>query len=50
MFHEARGRHLSAGYQLGDVLGVLIRLPEAAVPARLPDSYKDKVRTEFNPM
>ncbi|XP_043226696.1 set1/Ash2 histone methyltransferase complex subunit ASH2-like [Amphibalanus amphitrite] len=42
VFHEARGRHLSPGYQQGDVLGILIHLPEAAIPARLPDSYKDK--------
>lgn len=41
-FHEARGKHYSAGYGEGDTLGLMIYLPEKNAPA-VPQTLKDRV-------
>lgn len=41
-FHEARGKHYSAGYGEGDTLGLMIYLPETNAPA-VPQTLKDRV-------
>jgi Set1/Ash2 histone methyltransferase complex subunit ASH2 len=43
-FHTARGKTFSqGGYKLGDVIGLLIVLPELSKKSSVPDSFKDKV-------
>ena len=42
-FHESIGKHFSGGYGEGDVLGVLIELPEIPGCTYIPPTYKDKV-------
>lgn len=44
VFHESLGKHFSQGYGEGDVLGILIELPEIPSGNYIPPTYKDKVR------
>jgi hypothetical protein len=44
VFHESLGKHFSQGYGEGDVLGILIELPEIPNGNYIPPTYKDKVR------
>ncbi|XP_039378724.1 set1/Ash2 histone methyltransferase complex subunit ASH2 isoform X1 [Mauremys reevesii] len=47
-FHQSIGKHYSAGYGQGDVLGFYISLPEDTETAKsLPDTYKDKALIKF---
>ncbi|XP_014671616.1 PREDICTED: set1/Ash2 histone methyltransferase complex subunit ASH2-like [Priapulus caudatus] len=47
-FHNSRGRHYSAAYGEGDVLGCYIYLPELRDPSALvPDTVKDKPLVKF---
>ena len=47
VFHESTGKHFSDGYGEGDVLGVLIHLPEAPGATYIPPTYKDKPLVKF---
>lgn len=45
-FHQSIGKHYSDSYGQGDILGFYIELPDGTETAKaLPDTYKDKVRT-----
>lgn len=44
VFHESMGKHFSQGYGEGDVLGMLIELPEVPNGNYIPPTYKDKVK------
>uniref|UniRef100_A0A8C6YLQ1 ASH2 like, histone lysine methyltransferase complex subunit n=1 Tax=Nothoprocta perdicaria TaxID=30464 RepID=A0A8C6YLQ1_NOTPE len=47
-FHQSIGKHYSAGYGQGDILGFYISLPEDTETAKsLPDTYKDKALIKF---
>nr|CAG4644671.1 EOG090X03NS [Leptodora kindtii] len=46
-FHESIGKHFSGGYGEGDVLGVLIELPEIPGCTYIPPTYKDKPLVKF---
>lgn len=46
-FHESNGKHYSAGYTEGDVLGFLIILPEYPQTKRIPNTYKDRPLVKF---
>ena len=44
MFHESRGKHyFDGGFSEGDVLGIMIDLPEKNPVSQFPPTYKDKV-------
>lgn len=44
VFHESRGKHYAdTGFTEGDVLGIMIKLPEKNPVSRFPPTYKDKV-------
>lgn len=43
VFHESHGKHFSQGYCEGDVLGILIELPDIPSGNYIPPTYKDKV-------
>lgn len=47
VFHESMGKHFSEGYGEGDVLGVLIELPDVPSGNYIPPTYKDKVIMTF---
>lgn len=42
------GKHFSQGYGEGDVLGILIQLPEIPAGNYIPPTYKDKVCVSLN--
>lgn len=48
VFHESHGKHFSEGYAEGDVLGILIELPELKSENYIPPTYKDKVCCRVN--
>lgn len=44
VFHESRGKHYSdSGFSEGDILGIMIDLPEKNPVSQFPPTYKDKV-------
>lgn len=44
VFHESRGKHYFDGsFGEGDVLGIMIDLPEKNPVSQFPPTYKDKV-------
>nr|CAH0108335.1 unnamed protein product [Daphnia galeata] len=47
VFHESLGKHFSQGYGEGDVLGILIELPEISSGNYIPPTYKDKPLVKF---
>nr|CAG4643104.1 EOG090X03NS [Ilyocryptus agilis] len=47
VFHESMGKHFSTGYGEGDVLGMLIELPEVPKGNYIPSTYKDKPLVKF---
>jgi len=48
IFHESRGKtYHKPGFKQGDVLGILITLPESNAPTRIPPTYKDKPLVKF---
>nr|SVE75031.1 EOG090X03NS [Daphnia dolichocephala] len=47
VFHESVGKHFSQGYCEGDVLGMLIELPEIPSGNYIPPTYKDKPLVKF---
>ncbi|XP_046657313.1 set1/Ash2 histone methyltransferase complex subunit ASH2-like [Daphnia pulicaria] len=47
VFHESLGKHFSQGYGEGDVLGILIELPEIPNGNYIPPTYKDKPLVKF---
>jgi len=47
-FHQSRGKHYSSGYEAGDVLGCLIKLPQHdSIASLLPDTFKDRALIKF---
>ncbi|XP_065072264.1 set1/Ash2 histone methyltransferase complex subunit ASH2-like isoform X2 [Rhopilema esculentum] len=47
-FHQSRGKHYSSGYEQGDVIGCLIRLPQKeGISSLLPDTFKDRALIKF---
>ncbi|XP_027227243.1 set1/Ash2 histone methyltransferase complex subunit ASH2 isoform X1 [Penaeus vannamei] len=48
VFHESRGKHYAdTGFTEGDVLGIMIKLPEKNPVSRFPPTYKDKPLVKF---
>nr|CAG4636886.1 EOG090X03NS [Ceriodaphnia reticulata]SVE72844.1 EOG090X03NS [Ceriodaphnia reticulata] len=47
VFHESLGKHFSQGYCEGDVLGILIELPDIPSGNYIPPTYKDKPLVKF---
>merc|ERR1739838_1099224 len=48
VFHESCGKHYAdGGYKKGDVLGIMIVLPENEVSKKLTPTYKDKPLVKF---
>nr|CAG4640739.1 EOG090X03NS [Eulimnadia texana] len=47
VFHESIGKHFSEGYGEGDVLGIMIELPETRAENYIPPTYKDKPLVKF---
>ncbi len=43
-FHEAKGKHFSAGFGENDTLGLLIYLPDNNKVPNVPVTLKDRVR------
>ncbi|XP_042209677.1 set1/Ash2 histone methyltransferase complex subunit ASH2-like isoform X2 [Homarus americanus] len=48
VFHESRGKHyFEGGFGEGDVLGIMIDLPEKNPVSQFPPTYKDKPLVKF---
>ncbi|XP_064096042.1 set1/Ash2 histone methyltransferase complex subunit ASH2-like isoform X1 [Macrobrachium nipponense] len=48
VFHESRGKHYAdCGFSEGDILGVMISLPDKNPVSRFPPTYKDKPLVKF---
>ena len=48
IFHESNGLHYATGgFKKGDILGVLIHIPESNPVSQLPPTYKDKPLVKF---
>ncbi|MCL4124484.1 UNVERIFIED_CONTAM: hypothetical protein GTU68_063136, partial [Idotea baltica] len=48
VFHDSNGARFSDGFKVGDVLGILIHLPEEDnTISRLPSTFKDKPLVKF---
>ncbi|KAK7068679.1 Set1/Ash2 histone methyltransferase complex subunit ASH2, partial [Halocaridina rubra] len=48
VFHESRGKHyMDGGFGEGDVLGIMIVLPDRNPVSRFPPTYKDKPLVKF---
>nr|CAG4634695.1 EOG090X03NS [Alona affinis] len=47
VFHESMGKHFSSGYGEGDVLGMLIEMPDVPGSNYIPPTYKDKPLVKF---
>ncbi|KAG7153344.1 Set1/Ash2 histone methyltransferase complex subunit ASH2-like [Homarus americanus] len=48
LFHESRGKHyFEGGFGEGDVLGIMIDLPEKNPVSQFPPTYKDKPLVKF---
>ncbi|XP_018494847.1 set1/Ash2 histone methyltransferase complex subunit ASH2 [Galendromus occidentalis] len=46
-FHQSLGKHFSAGFGKGDVVGFLIELPRSSDKVKLPTTYKERPLVKF---